>query len=135
VTAPSATDPATVVESMFGAFAQGDLPGFAGHLHADATWNHRNDDRFGGVHRGPEAICAFLGESVELTAGTLRAVPTAVMADGAGHVAVHVHLTATRPDGRVLDDMQVLMITVDGGRARSIEQYIGDPSAIARFWA
>jgi len=136
MTAPSAHDTdIAVVQAVFGAFASGDIAALGGLLHADATWNHRNDDRFGGVHRGLDAITAYLGASAELTAGTLRALPRAVMADGAGHVAVLTQVSATRPDGRSFDDAQIVLVGVDHGRVRSIEQFVGDPRAVAAFWA
>jgi len=124
-----------VVQSVFHCFATGDVAALGDLLHADATWHHRNDDHFGGVHQGIPAILAYLGESAELTAGSLRAVPEAVMGDGAGHVAVLTRVSATRPDGRSFDDRQVVLVTVEDGRVRSIEQFVGDPRAVAAFWA
>ncbi|HTQ89178.1 MAG TPA: nuclear transport factor 2 family protein, partial [Streptosporangiaceae bacterium] len=56
-----------VVGAVFGAFASGDLAALSDLLHSDATWHHRNDDRFGGVHRGADAIIAYLTESALLT--------------------------------------------------------------------
>ena len=126
---------ASVVQSVFRCFATGDVAALGDLLHADATWHHRNDDRFSGVHRGVPAILAYLGESAELTAGSLRAVPQSVMSDGAGHVAVLTQVSATRPDGRSFDDRQVVLVTVEDGRVRSIEQFVGDPPAVAAFWA
>ena len=134
--AQSTTDADTaVVHAVFEAFASGDVAALAHLLHPDATWNHRNDDRFGGLHQGLDAILAYLGKSAELTAGTLRAVPQSVMADGAGHVAVLTQVSATRPDGRSFDNPQIVLIAVDGGRVRSIDQFVGDPRAVAAFWA
>ena len=78
----------------------GDIAGFADMFAPDATWNHRNDDRLGGIHQGSDGIMAFIGESAQLTAGTLRAEPQAMMGDGQGNVAVFVRVSATRPDGR-----------------------------------
>ena len=75
-----------VVRAVFQAFADADLAALGGLLHADATWHHRNDDRLGGVYRGSDAIMAYLAESAQLTAGTLRAVPQSFMADGQGRV-------------------------------------------------
>lgn len=136
MTAQSATDTdVAVVQSVFAAFAGGDVAALATLFHDDATWNHRNDDRFAGVHRGLADITAYLGASAELTAGTLRALPQAVMADGAGHVAVLTALSATRPDGRSLDDVQVVVVRVEDGRVRSFDQFVGDPRAVAAFWA
>ena len=134
-TASAAEAQAAVVRSGFEAFAKGDGPGFAAMFAADATWNHRNDDRLGGVHRGRDAIMAFLAESGQLTAGTLRAVPERYLGDGQGLVAVTTRVSGTRRDGRTFDDPQILLFTLDGERVRSVDQYIGDPPAVTAFWA
>jgi ketosteroid isomerase-like protein len=78
---------------------------------------------------------AFIGESAQLTAGTLRAVPETFMGDGAGNVAVFVRVSATRPDGRAFENPQILLFRVDGDRVRSVDQFVGDPKAVAAFWA
>jgi hypothetical protein len=57
------------------------------------------------------------------------------MADGQGHVGVLVQLAATRPDGRAMDGPQLVLVTLDGGRVRGIDQFVGDPAAVAAFWA
>jgi ketosteroid isomerase-like protein len=135
---PSATSTAgdvDVVRAVFGAFASGDLAALTDLLQPDATWHHHNDDRLGGIHRGSDAVIAYLTESALLTGGTLQAVPQSVMADGAGHVAVSVRLSASRPDGRSMDGPQVLLVTVEGGRVGAIEQFVGEPAAVAAFWA
>ena len=128
-------DAVAVARAGFDAFGRGDLPGFIGMWHEDATWNHRNPDRLGGVHAGSDAIVAFLKESGRLTAGTLRAVPEAFMSDAAGHVAAIMRVSGTRPDGRTLDDRQILLLTIEDGLVRSADQYIGDPPAVTAFWA
>jgi len=135
-TASTATNTGVdAVRALFAAFAIGDLAALTGLLHPGATWHHHNDDRLGGIHRGAEAIIAYLTESALLTAGTLHAAPQQVMADGQGHVAVLVRLRASRPDGRTMDGPQVVLVTVDGGQVRAIEQFVGDPAAVAAFWA
>jgi ketosteroid isomerase-like protein len=57
------------------------------------------------------------------------------MADGGGRVGVLVRVRATRPDGRSMDGPQIVLFTLDGGRVRSIDQFVGDPAAVAAFWA
>lgn len=126
---------AGVVRAGFMAFAGGDLPGFLAMFAPDATWNHRNDDHLGGVHHGHEGIGAFIAESGQRTAGTLRAVPGLTMADGEGHVAVVTQVSGTRPDGRSFDDTQILLFALEGDRVRSVDQFIGDPTAVTAFWA
>jgi ketosteroid isomerase-like protein len=141
MTTPSATSMTTAaadvdaVRSGFDAVAAGDMAGFAAMFHPDATWNHRNDDRLGGIKEGVDAILGFLEESIELTAGTLRPVPEVFMPDSAGHVAVRTRITATRPDGRAFDDTQILLFTLDEGRTRTVDQFVGDPTAVTAFWA
>ena len=125
---------AAVIRAGFDAFVRGDGAAFAAMFHADATWNHRNDDRLGGVHDGRDRIMAFLAESAQLTAGTLRAVPERLMADGEGSVAVVTRVSGTRPDGRRFDDRQILLFVVEDGHVRTVDQYVGDPAAVTAFW-
>jgi ketosteroid isomerase-like protein len=134
----AATTTASDIDAVRGGFeavAIGDLAGFAAMFHSDATWNHRNEDRLGGIKEGVDAILGFLGESMELTAGTLRPVPEIFMPDGAGRVAVLTRISARRPDGRSLDDTQILLFALAGGRVRAVDQFVGDPTAVTAFWA
>jgi uncharacterized protein (TIGR02246 family) len=131
----TSTSDAEAVRAGFEALARGDMDGFAAGFHEDATWNHHNDDRLGGIHAGRAAVLEFVAESVRLTGGTLRPVPVAFLTDGSGQVAVTVHITASRPDGRTHDDEQVLLFVVDDGLVRSVDQYIGDPTAVTAFWS
>jgi ketosteroid isomerase-like protein len=124
-----------IVRSGFEAIGNGDLVAFSDVFHADATWNHRNDDHFGGVHHGSDGIVAYITEAMQLTAGTLRPVPRSIMADGDGRVMVLTQVSATRPDGRSFDNPQVLLFAIDGDRVRSVDQFMGDPGAVAAFWA
>jgi ketosteroid isomerase-like protein len=134
-TATAAGSDIAVVRSGFEAFAKGDMAAFAAMFASDATWNHRNPDRLGGIHQGRDGIVAFIVESGRLTEGTLRAVPEGILADGDGKVAVLTRVSGTRPDGRTLDDAQILLFAVDGDVVRSVDQYIGDPPAVTGFWA
>ena len=57
------------------------------------------------------------------------------MPDGAGHVAVLTRISGTRPDGRTFDDTQILLFTLEDGRVRTVDQFVGDPTAVTAFWA
>lgn len=110
------------------------MAGFAALFHPDATWNHRNPDRLGGVKHGVGEIVAFLGQSMTDTAGTLRPVPELIMSDDDGHVAVLTTISAERPDGRTFDDVQILYFVVEDALVRSVDQFVGDPPAVTAFW-
>jgi ketosteroid isomerase-like protein len=133
-TSSTAASDIAVVRGGFEAFGKGDMAAFAAMFAPEATWNHRNPDRLGGIHEGREGIVGFIVESGRLTAGTLRAVPEGILADGEGKVAVITRVSGTRPDGRTFDDPQILLFAVDGDVVRSVDQYIGDPPAVTAFW-
>jgi ketosteroid isomerase-like protein len=135
ITRTTADEDLGTVRSVFDAFASRDLAALSTLFHEDAIWYHRNDDRLGGCHRGSDGIAAYLAEAAQLTAGTLRPVPQSFMADSAGRVCVLVQVSGTRPDGRSFDDPQVALFTVEDGRVRSVQQYVGDPAAVTAFWA
>jgi ketosteroid isomerase-like protein len=134
-TSSTAGSDIAVVRGGFEAFGKGDMTAFAAMFAPDAYWNHRNPDRLGGIHHGREGIVAFIVESGRLTAGTLRAVPEGILADGEGKVAVLTRVSGTRPDGRTFDDPQILLFAVEGDVVRHVDQYIGDPPAVTAFWA
>jgi ketosteroid isomerase-like protein len=135
MTTTTADTDVAVVRAGFEAVGHGDLATFRDQFHTDATWNHRNDDRLGGVHHGSDGIVAFLAESMRLTGGTLRPVPLSFLTDGEGQVAVLTRISVTRPDGRSFDDRQVLLFTIERGRVRSVDQLVGDPTTVTAFWA
>ena len=124
----------TTVLAGYDAFGRGDMEALERMFVPDCTWTHRNGGRLGGTKHGFGAILAFFGESVELSAGGLRVEPESTVGRG-GTVAVFVHMSAGRPDGRVLDDHQVHVFRLDGDRVASVDQCIGDPAAVEAFWA
>ena len=130
----TATSSIEIVRSGYEAFGRGDMAGVAELFAPDAVWSHRNGGRFAGPERGFDTIAAFFGESVELSAGALRVMPTGLLGGG-DDVAALVHMTGTRPDGRILDDRQVHLFRLRDGKTVAVDQYVGDPTAVEAFWA
>ena len=122
------------VRAGYEAFGRGDMGALSDLFAPDATWTHRNGGRFSGAEARVDAITAFFGESVQLSACTLRVEPTDFLGEG-DKVAVLVHMSGTRPDGRVLDDRQVHLFHLRDGRTAAVDQYVGDPAAVEAFWA
>ena len=125
-----------VVRAGFEALAQGDVAGVRRHVprRRDLEPPQRRPPRRHpsrqrrdhGVHR---RVGAAHGRHAP------RRAESPYMADGEGRVAVPTRVSATRPDGRTFDDAQMLLFVVDGDRVRSVDQFVGDPSAVAAFWA
>jgi ketosteroid isomerase-like protein len=128
------TDAEATVLRGFAAFASHDTDTLGVVFHPEVVWIHHNDDRFKGAKAGWPAVAAFFGESGELTAGTLQVEPQTTMSAG-DLVTVLARVTATRPDGRRLDDQQVLLFRLEDGRTVQVDQYIGEPAAVEAFWA
>jgi hypothetical protein len=81
----------------------------------------------------PEQVAVVRRQRVDL-------VPFGIECEGddgrrPGNVAVLVRVSATRPDGRAFDNPQILLFKVEGDRVRSVDQFVGDPSAVKAFWA
>jgi uncharacterized protein len=110
------------VRAGYEAFARGDMAAPSDLFAPDAAWTHRNGGRFSGAKRGFDTITAFSGESVQLSAGTLRVEPTDFLGED-DRVAVLVHMSGTRPDGRTLDDRQVHLIHLRDGRTVAVEAF------------
>jgi ketosteroid isomerase-like protein len=69
---------------------------------------------------------------------TVRSVFAAFASRDLAALSTLFHQDATwhhRNHGRSFDDPQVALFTVEDGRVRSVEQYVGDPAAVSAFWA
>ena len=109
---PPAQPPSTdvdVVRAGFEAFAGGDLAALATCSTPTRPGTTATTTASAASTAAPTAIVAFLAESALLTAGTLRAVPQAFMADGAGPRG-RAGPAPRQPPGRAhVDDPQVLL--------------------------
>src|SRR6187397_2113919 len=80
-----------------------------------AVWHVPGSMALSGAHRGREAIIAFLRGTAELTGGTYRVELLWTVADDDHLVAVYRALGG-RPDGRLLDIEQALLVELQEGR-------------------
>jgi hypothetical protein len=83
----------------------------------------------GGEQAAADTVARWSGQALD------PAIPQTFMADGHGRVVALMRVSGSRPDGRTFDDPQVLVFDLDGDRVRSVDQYIGDPTAVTAFWA
>jgi ketosteroid isomerase-like protein len=122
------------VRAGYEVFARGDMAALSDLFAPDAVWTHRNGGRFSGAKRGFDAITAFFGESVQLSAGTLRVEPTDFLGEGEQgcRPRPHVGHAARRPRPRRPPGAPVPPARRPDGRRR---QYVGDPAAVEPFWA
>jgi len=123
------------IRDLFAAFRAGDVAAIQDAIAPDATW--RFPGRRGllaGSHAGHEAIFAFLGRVMELTAGTFGLDLEDVVANDTRGV-VFFRGRGTRPDGRTLDNPTCLAIRFADGRAIDFREFVWDLDHVEAFWA
>lgn len=101
---------------------------------ADVVWTVPGKGAIAGEHRGVEAVVAFLGKVMQLTNGTLRPQVSNIVTDDESGAFV-TRDTAERGDGRKLDALLVLHVTIRYGKWASVREYIHDLYAWDAFWA
>jgi uncharacterized protein len=125
---------ATRAREGFERFVRGDLPALLDLFADDAAWHVPGTMALSGVHRGREAIVAFLRRTAELTGGTYRVELLWTVADDDHLVAVYA-AHGERPDGRTLDVEQALLVELEGDRWRVVRAQPLDQAAFDAFWA
>jgi uncharacterized protein len=121
-----------LVRAGYEAFAAGDLAAVEELFHPSAVWHAQRLGVLAGDHEGWPAIAGFFGETMRLSAGTFTVTVEDALSSESGAVAVVVRSRGER-DGAELDDKQVHLFRLDGGRVREVWQFAG--AAADAFWA
>jgi ketosteroid isomerase-like protein len=124
---------ATRAREGFERFVQGDLPALLDLFADDAVWHVPGSMALSGAHRGRDAIIQFLRRTAELTGGTYRVELLWTVADDDHLVAVY-RAQGERPEGRVLDIEQALLVELEEGRWKVVRAQPLDQPAFDAFW-
>lgn len=102
------------------AFSSGDIETLGKeHFAPDIVWHLAGSSPLAGSYKGQEEVFGFFGRAMELTAGTFKVSPHAILADD-DHVVLLARTTASKPDGRTLDVNETLVIHVADGRETEV---------------
>ncbi|GAA2624562.1 nuclear transport factor 2 family protein [Actinomadura fulvescens] len=123
----------TLLRDGYTAFAKGDIDFIRGLLAEQVVHRVPGHGPLCGEYRTPEEILGFYVRLFELSGGTFRTEPYAVMADDENGVAL-VQTYAERP-GKVLDSRAVDVFRIDHGRIIEIRTLAEDQYADDAFWA
>ena len=132
---PEAEHPnATLVRSMFDAFARRDAAAIAAAIPEDAVWHFPGRrGALAGEHRGREAILLFLAKVMGLTAGTFRLEIEDIRASDAGAVALF--RGSGERNGKTLDNPTCLRIDIRDGKMTEIREFVWDLEHVEEFWS
>ena len=112
------------VKSVYGAFAQGDVPTVLGSFADDIEWFEAEGMPYGGVYRGPEAVAQnVFGPITEDIDGFALVIEEYV--DSGDTVAAVVRYTGTgKATGKALDVPAVHVWDIRDGKLARFRQFI-----------
>jgi ketosteroid isomerase-like protein len=116
----------------YDAFAKGDLEALRQLWTDDIQWHEGGHTELAGTYRGPDAIFAFFGRLIELTDGTLRVEPRALLADDT-YGCAPVTLTARRGH-RTVNALAVQLARFENGRLAEFWNTSPDEDELDRFF-
>ncbi|GAA2451168.1 nuclear transport factor 2 family protein [Actinomadura vinacea] len=115
------------------AFAKGDMEIIRSLLHERVVHRVLGRGPLCGEYRTPTEVLGFYVRVFELSGGTFRSEPYAVMA-GDDYAVALVHTYAERP-GKVLDGRAVNVFRIEDGRITEIRTLAEDQYADDAFWS
>ncbi|MQY07398.1 nuclear transport factor 2 family protein [Actinomadura macrotermitis] len=131
---PSVEHPNTsLLWEGYTAFAKGDMDLIRALLADDVVHRVPGRGPLCGVYRTAAEVLGFYVRLFELSGGTFRTEPYAVMA-GDDHGVALVHTRAARP-GKVLDGRAVDVFRIRDGRITEIRSIAEDQYADDAFWS
>ncbi|XRQ05913.1 nuclear transport factor 2 family protein [Actinomadura welshii] len=132
--APALDHPnATLLKDGYTAFAKGDMAFIGDLLSEDVVHRIPGRGPLCGEYRTPEEVLGLYVRLFELSGGTFRAEPYAVLANDEYGAAL-VQTYAERP-GRVLDARSVDLFRIRDGRITEIRTLAEDQYADDAFWS
>ncbi len=126
--------PATTVLAVYDAFARGAETELAELLHPDVELHVPGRQPLAGVHRGVDAVLAFLHASTAL-ADVREELEVIDVLESAERAAVCCHVTGHRAGEVVLDNVTVHVHRVADGRVTEIRFHNYDQVGVDAFWA
>lgn len=124
---------ASVVRTIFAAFARKEGLALRGVFARDAVWFVPGASGVAGTYRGREAIFRFLARLPKETNGTYGSQLIDVLASDERAAALY-RATGERR-GQRLDLLQVLLFRLEGGVVVEVLALPSDPVAFDAFWA
>ncbi|HUQ38756.1 MAG TPA: nuclear transport factor 2 family protein [Acidimicrobiales bacterium] len=122
-----------IIRDAYAAMARGDGRGLATLLTPETRWIIAGQGPLAGTYAGPDAIFGLWKEIAAQTGGGLRLEVRDVLAND-DRAVVLVHARGNR-DGQALDERQVAVFELAGGKVTTATFIYEDPVAYDEFWS
>lgn len=122
-----------IVRELYDAFASADMSAVDRLLADDVTWQAPGIAQHAGTRRGKGELYASMARLAELTGGTLRSELLDVVANDRRAMALQI-TRAERDDRQPLQDREVIVFELRGGRIAEVWEHPGDLHAMDAFF-
>lgn len=119
-----------IAEDFLAAYAAHDFERIKRLLHNDIEWSLPGNGKISGVANGIDEVVRRVRTIIE------RGIRTELhgILIGQNGITLSLHNSATRPDGRVLEEQLATVLTIDAGFIRRIDTYLSDVPMMERFF-
>lgn len=121
------------VRAAMAALSQGDIEAGGALVHPGYTYTVCGRASISGTYHGWEAMAGMLRRILDMTNGTVTAVPEIVLADE-DNVLMYMKVTASRPDGRTYDNYPAYRYRLKDGLIVDGETIPVDQEAFKEFF-
>ena len=130
---PGASEPRTVVETVYSAFSQGDMDTFAALMAPDIIWNEAEGNPYADLNPyiGPEAVMSGLFGRLVRDWDDFSATPHEFVVDGDRVVVFGRYNETWKATGKTIDIPFVHSWTVEDGRLVAFQQYTDTAALVA----
>jgi hypothetical protein len=115
------------------AFAKADMPAVQAFFADDIVWHAPGRNPLSGDYKGAQEVLGFLGKAMEMTAGSFSLEVHDLLADDEHGVALVV--ARGQREGKSLEDRQVHVLHLQGGKVTEFWAHPGDQYAVDEFWS
>jgi len=130
---PGASEPRTVVETVYTAFAQGDMETFAGLMAPDIVWNEAEGNPYADLNPyiGPEAVMSGLMARLVTEWEDISVKPHEYVVEGDRVVVFGRYNETWKATGKTIDIPFVHSWTMEDGRLVAFQQYTDTAALVA----
>lgn len=119
-----------IAEDFLSAYAAHDFERIKQLLHHGVEWSLPGCGKISGVATGVDEVVRRVKTIIE---SGIRTELHDILVGQFG-VALSLHNSATKPDGRVLEEQLSTVLTIDSGLIRMIDTYLSDVPMMERFF-
>jgi uncharacterized protein len=113
-----------MIESLYGSFAQGDVPSVLGAMDANIEWTETEGFPLAGTYVGPQAVLEGVFMRLAEVGDEFAAVPDKIIGDGDTVVALGHYNWKHKSSGEPAKVQMAHVFTLADGKVTKFQQYV-----------